>query len=190
MTEQNHKAELQHQNHHNPTANSETSSLSSSLNKDKEESNPADMAPHGHQPQFEPLNTIPTVNTMHRVYTNRNQELVNLPSRTLGPEASLEEYTEETASGQILKEVLSHKSGKIERWELVTWKIDDPENPKNWSKAYKWWCTMCVAITCFVVALNSAVVTADIGGVAKEFGCSEEVALLSITLFVMGFGIG
>lgn len=49
---------------------------------------------------------------------------------------------------------------------------------------------MCVAVTCFVVALNSAVVTADIGGVAEEFGCSEEVALLSITLFVMGFGIG
>lgn len=174
----NHKAEHQH--------DSETSSLSS-LGKEIK-SHPSDMAPHG--PQFEPLNTIPTANTMHRTYTNRNEELVNLPSRTLGPQASLQEYTEETVSGHILKEVRSNKSGKIERWELVTWKIDDPENPKNWSKAYKWWCTMCVAVTCFVVALNSAVVTADIGDVAEEFGCSEEVALLSITLFVMGFGIG
>jgi hypothetical protein len=181
MTHPSHKAEHQHHN-----TNSETSSLSS-IDKEKD-SHPSDMALNG--PQLEPLNTIPTVNTMHRTYTNRNQDLVNLPSRTLGPEASLQEYTEETVSGQILKEVLSRKSGKIERWELVTWKIDDPENPKNWSKAYKWWCTMCVAVTCFVVALNSAVVTADIGGVAKEFGCSEEVALLSVTLFVMGFGIG
>lgn len=180
----NQKAEHTHQ------LNSETSSLSS-LEKEKEDdlsSHPANMAPNGST--FEPLKTTTTANTIHKVYTNRNEELVNLPSRTLGPQASLQEYTEETERGQILKEVVSHKSGKIERWELVTWKIDDPENPKNWSKAYKWWCTMCVAVTCFVVAFNSAVVTADIEGVAKEFGCSEEVALLSITFFVMGFGIG
>jgi hypothetical protein len=180
----NQKAEHTHQ------LNSETSSLSS-LEKEKDDdssSHPANMAPNG--TQFEPLKATPTANTIHKVYTNRNEELVNLPSRTLGPQASLQEYTEETERGQILKEVVSHKSGKIERWELVTWKIDDPENPKNWSKAYKWWCTMCVAVTCFAVAFNSAVVTADIEGVAKEFGCSEEVALLSITFFVMGFGIG
>jgi hypothetical protein len=52
------------------------------------------------------------------------------------------------------------------------------------------WCTMTVAVTCFVVAFNSAVVTADIEGVAKEFHVSVEVALLSITLFVIGFGVG
>jgi hypothetical protein len=77
-------------------------------------------------------------------------DAVNLPYRTLSNEANLEEYTQETIDGQILREVRSNATGKIERYELVTWKIDDPENPKNWSKAYKWWCTMCVAITCFV----------------------------------------
>lgn len=177
MTPPTHKAE-----HHD----SDSSSLSS-LDKEKEETRPANADMPS---QFEPLNTIPTSGTMHRTYTNHNADLVNLPSRTLDPSASLEEYTEETVSGQILKEVRSHKSGKIEPWELVTFKIHDPENPKNWSKAFKWWCTMCVAVTCFVVAFNSAVVTADITGVAEEFGCSEEVALLSITLFVVGFGIG
>lgn len=60
------------------------------------------------------------------------EDLINLPSRTLGPDADLEEYTQETVDGQILKEVKSHKSGLIERYELVTWRIDDPENPKNW----------------------------------------------------------
>jgi hypothetical protein len=117
-------------------------------------------------------------------------DVVNLPIRTLTNEAALEEYTEETTNGQILREVRSHATGHIERWELVTWKVNDPENPKNWSKAYKWWCTMCVALTCFVVAFNSAVITADIEGVTEEFHVSEEVALLTITLFVVGFGIG
>jgi hypothetical protein len=49
---------------------------------------------------------------------------------------------------------------------------------------------MVVAFTCFVVAFNSAVITPDIEGVAKAFHVSNEVALLSITLFVIGFGIG
>ncbi|KAF2800568.1 MFS general substrate transporter [Melanomma pulvis-pyrius CBS 109.77] len=117
-------------------------------------------------------------------------ESVNLPYRTLSQDANLEEYTQETIDGQILREVKSNATGRIERYELVTWKINDPENPKNWSKPYKWWCTMMVALTCFVVAFNSAVITADIEGVAEEFNVSVEVALLSISLFVVGFGIG
>jgi hypothetical protein len=118
--------------------------------------------------------------------THDGADVVNLPTRTLSNNAHLEEYTEETIDGQILREVRSRATGKTERYELVTWKVDDPENPKNWSKAYKWWCTMCVALTCFVVAFNSAVITANLEGVAEEFNVSEEVALLTITLFVIG----
>ncbi|KAI1391509.1 MFS general substrate transporter [Hypoxylon trugodes] len=112
---------------------------------------------------------------------------VNLPYRTLSNDANLSEYTTETITGQI--------PGPVEpdgehRYKLVTFLPNDPENPKNWSKLYKWYCTMVVAATCFVVAFSSSVVTADIIGVADEFGVSEEVALLSITLFVVGFGVG
>lgn len=120
--------------------------------------------------------------------THDGADVVNLPYRTLSNDANLEEYTHETIDGQIAR-VHTNRTGKIERYELVTWKVNDPENPKNWSKAMKWWCTMCVAITCFVVAFNSAVITADLEGVAEEFNVSEEVALLTITLFVIGFGV-
>ncbi|KAK8066408.1 hypothetical protein PG997_013155 [Apiospora hydei] len=99
---------------------------------------------------------------------------LTLPYRTLSADANFNEYLEETITGTI----------------EVTFVENDPENPKNWSKAYKWYCTMVVAITCFVVAFASSVVTADIVGVADEFHVSEEVALLSITLFVVGFGVG
>lgn len=112
---------------------------------------------------------------------------VNLPYRTLSGDANLSEYTTETVTGEI--------PGPVEpdgenRYKLVTFLPNDPENPKNWSKGYKWYCTMVVAATCFVVAFSSSVVTPDIVGVADEFGVSEEVALLSITLFVVGFGVG
>ena len=49
---------------------------------------------------------------------------------------------------------------------------------------------MVVAFTCFVVAFSSAVITADLAGVSNTFHVSEEVSLLTITVFVVGFGVG
>lgn len=112
---------------------------------------------------------------------------VNLPYRTLTSEANLNEYSVESPQGEI--------DGQLEpdgehRYKLVTFTPNDPENPKNWSKAYKWYCTMVVAVTCFVVAFASSVITADLIGVQETFNVSEEVALLTITVFVVGFGVG
>lgn len=58
---------------------------------------------------------------------------INLPYRTLSPNANLDEYRTETAAGTI--------EGPLEpdgehHWKLVTFHKDDPANPKNWSKAY------------------------------------------------------
>lgn len=120
--------------------------------------------------------------------THRDPNLdVNLPYRTLTEDADLAEYTVEKPSGELDGPVSADGHS---RYKLVTFLPNDPENPKNWSKAYKWYCTMVVAITCFVVAFASSVVTADIIGVEKTFHVSEEVGLLTITLFVVGFGVG
>ncbi|KAJ3531966.1 hypothetical protein NM208_g8643 [Fusarium decemcellulare] len=105
---------------------------------------------------------------------------IDLPYRTLSAQANLDEYRVE--SGQ--------KDGGERRYKLVTFTPGDPENPKNWSKAYKWWCTMCVALTCFVVAFASSVITADIKGVTEDLDVSNELALVSISIFVVGFGVG
>ncbi|KAM0715133.1 hypothetical protein Q7P37_009598 [Cladosporium fusiforme] len=77
-----------------------------------------------------------------------------------------------------------------EPYQLVRFVENDPENPKNWSKAFKWWVTMVVALTCFVVAFNSSVITAEPAGPARTFNVSEEVALLAVAFFVFGFGAG
>ncbi|KAI1469763.1 MFS general substrate transporter [Daldinia caldariorum] len=129
-----------------------------------------------------PLARSPTKETVR----DPNLDL-NLPYRTLSGDANLSEYTTETPSGAIPGPV---RPDGERRYKLVTFTPGDPENPKNWSKAYKWYCTMVVAATCFVVAFSSSVITADIAGVSDEFGVSEEVALLSISLFVVGFGVG
>jgi hypothetical protein len=112
---------------------------------------------------------------------------INLPYRTLSPQANLNEYTVEKPDGEM--------DGGLEpdghsHYKLVTFTPNDPDNPKNWSKAYKWYCTMVVAVTCFVVAFSSSVITADITGVQDTFHVSEEVGFLTITVFVVGFGVG
>lgn len=127
-----------------------------------------------------------TTNTSHKETRDPNLD-VNLPYRTLSNGANLAEYTEENKEGEIDAGVVG--SDKKE-YKLVTFTPNDPANPKNWSKAYKWYCTMVVAITCFVVAFSSAVITADIVGVERSFNISEELALASVSLFVVGFGVG
>ncbi|KAJ2981319.1 hypothetical protein NQ176_g2098 [Zarea fungicola] len=112
---------------------------------------------------------------------------VNLPYRTLNDDAHLDEYTTERSSGEI---PTRHPQNKESDYRLVTFLPGDAENPKNWSKVYKWWCTMVVAFTCFVVAFASSIITADLIDVEDEFGKSEEVVLLSVTVFVIGFGVG
>lgn len=89
-----------------------------------------------------------------------------------------------------------HKPDKLpngetrQDYKLVAFVDGDPENPKNWSKAHKWYITMVVAVTCFVVAFNSSVITSDIPGVSESFNVSHEAALVPISVFVVGFGVG
>lgn len=120
----------------------------------------------------------------------QGQDPFELPYQTLTDNADMGEYTNETISGTRLREIHSNKTGEIERYELVTFTLDDKENPKNWSKEFKWWCTMTVALTCFAVAFNSAVITSDLTGPAATFNVSQEVVLVTITVFVVGFGVG
>ncbi|KAJ5908613.1 hypothetical protein N7495_001295 [Penicillium taxi] len=117
-------------------------------------------------------------------------DYLDLPVREVTDDADLEEYTTETAAGEIIKPIKSNVTGNLEEWKLVTFHIDDPENPKNWSKAYKWYCTMVVAFTCFVVAFCSSVITSGLPGPVETFNVSMEVSLVVVTVFVIGFGVG
>lgn len=143
------------------------------------------MSSHESELSRNSLSRIPT-------YGTKSGEIdpTDLPLGQVNDDANLEEFIMETRTGNIIKSVKSNVTNNMEDWKLVTFRIDDPENPKNWSKARKWYYTMVVAWTCFVVALASAVVTAGLEGPSKEFHVSEEVSLLTVTVFVIGFGVG
>lgn len=103
---------------------------------------------------------------------------------------NLNDSVQKKRNSQAVYTIPVHDTEQPDTPTLVAFTSDDKANPKNWSKAFKWYYTMVVAFTCFVVAFNSSVVTADITGVSKQFGVSDEVSLLTVTLFVVGFGLG
>lgn len=67
------------------------------------------------------------------------EEMLYLPYRTLTGNARMTDFTNETAEGQVLRQIQSNKTGKLERFEVVTFKVNDSENPKNWTKPFKWY---------------------------------------------------
>ncbi|KZV96667.1 MFS general substrate transporter [Exidia glandulosa HHB12029] len=84
----------------------------------------------------------------------------------------------------------SEKGFKLHDVQLVTWKENDPEDPRQWSDAYRWYITGVAALAVVSVAFGSAVVTGDFKDIERDLDCGEVVVALSVSLMVCGFGIG
>ncbi|WWC90273.1 uncharacterized protein L201_005206 [Kwoniella dendrophila CBS 6074] len=82
------------------------------------------------------------------------------------------------------------KGESLDKKKLVTWLENDPQNPRNWSNAYRWLITGIVSCAVIQVAFSSAVVTGDFKDQEEHFGVSSEVIALTVTLTVCGFGTG
>lgn len=74
---------------------------------------------------------------------------------------------------------------------LVDWDgPQDPENPQNWDRKYKWLVIMNLAAMTFVVSFASSVFSTATVVTSQEFGVSQEVMILGVTLYVVGFALG
>ncbi|KAL1410978.1 hypothetical protein Q8F55_001921 [Vanrija albida] len=67
---------------------------------------------------------------------------------------------------------------------------DDPLCPFNLTPWRKWLMVATLAVSCTCVTFTSSMTANTYPGLEAEFGIVEEVAILSISLFVMGLGIG
>lgn len=73
---------------------------------------------------------------------------------------------------------------------LVEFTPDDPDNPKNWKTWYKWHCTMLSSLLILNSTLASSIPTSAMPLIMAEFNVDQEVAILQITLFLLGYVIG
>ncbi|KAG2416643.1 hypothetical protein HFD88_007859 [Aspergillus terreus] len=72
----------------------------------------------------------------------------------------------------------------------VTFRSNDPLNPKNFRARTKWAATMLMAFSTFTVAFASSAYSGGQAQVMSEFGLSEAGATLGMSLYVLGFSIG
>lgn len=93
----------------------------------------------------------------------------------------------------ITAEVENHPypgSGTEEDPYLISWIPNDPRNPMLFPLFAKWFITMTMAACTLAVTLGSSMYSGGIAQIVIAFGISEEVAILGISLFVLGFAIG
>lgn len=67
---------------------------------------------------------------------------------------------------------------------------DDPENPQNWTTAKKAYHTAATALLGFAVTCGSSMITPGTPEIQQLFGISRTVAILPLSLFVLGLALG
>ena len=81
-------------------------------------------------------------------------------------------------------------TGTTEDPHIVSWTPNDPRDPMGFSNVSKWALMLLVSIMTFAVALVSSAYSGSTVEVIADFHISEEVSLLGVSLFVVGFAVG
>jgi DHA1 family multidrug resistance protein-like MFS transporter len=91
----------------------------------------------------------------------------------------------ETKEGSFEPKVLA--DGTI----IVDWYgPGDPANPQNWSLSRKLVPTGIIVVYTFAVYLGSSIFTSSYGGVIEQFGVSQQVVSLTLSMYVLAYGMG
>ncbi|THU94673.1 MFS general substrate transporter [Dendrothele bispora CBS 962.96] len=77
----------------------------------------------------------------------------------------------------------------LDRIEVV-FGPNDPDNPKNWSRLRRWYITVFASILVLNATFASAAPSGLTEALMEQFGFSQEVGILSISLFVAGYCVG
>ncbi|KAH8808662.1 major facilitator superfamily domain-containing protein [Xylogone sp. PMI_703] len=72
----------------------------------------------------------------------------------------------------------------------VVWLKEDAEDPKQYPGWYRWSVTLLAASMTLAVALASSAYSGAIEHIIIDFGCSEEVSIMGLSLMVLGYAMG
>ncbi|KAJ5172786.1 hypothetical protein N7492_005379 [Penicillium capsulatum] len=72
----------------------------------------------------------------------------------------------------------------------VSWLPNDPRNPMQFSAVKRWAITFLVSFVTLAVALVSSAYSGGMAQIVEDLHVEEEVAILGVSLFVLGFAIG
>ncbi|OJJ79165.1 MFS transporter [Aspergillus glaucus CBS 516.65] len=106
------------------------------------------------------------------------------------PERALEQIQTRTSRRQRPSQRELEEGVPTESTEFVTFKIDDPDHPHNWSRLFRWYITMVASAVVVCVAFGSSIVTGGLGLIEEKYDVSLEVAILTCSIMVCGFAVG
>ncbi|KAK5937720.1 hypothetical protein PMZ80_009849 [Knufia obscura] len=72
----------------------------------------------------------------------------------------------------------------------VQWDKDDPGDPHNWKFAYKCFITFQLSLLALAPSFGSSVISPASQVIAQYIHVNEEVAVLNVSLYVLGFAVG
>lgn len=67
---------------------------------------------------------------------------------------------------------------------------DDQANPQNWPLSVKTYHSVAIGLLSLAVTAGTSLITPSIRDIAKYFGVSEVAAILTLSLYVVGLGLG
>ena len=100
------------------------------------------------------------------------------------------ELQAETDPYEIEKSHIYDGQGTEEDPFVVEFRRDDPSNPMNWSQFRKWFITTIVTLSVFAVTLTSSAYSESANEIIRDLKISNEVFIVGVSLFVLGFAIG
>lgn len=95
--------------------------------------------------------------------------------------------------GVLTPSIINHHyngNGTEEDPYVVTWIENDPRNPLHFSFSYKWMATVTMGFATLCVSFCSSAYTGGLPSLMEQFHSSQEVTVLGLTMFVLGFAIG
>lgn len=73
---------------------------------------------------------------------------------------------------------------------LVTWDVDDAENPKTWSFGRKWAAITIVSMFTFISPVSSSMIAPALDAIGAELNITSEFEkAMSLSIFVLGESI-
>ncbi|GAA5981253.1 hypothetical protein JCM10908_004039 [Rhodotorula pacifica] len=72
----------------------------------------------------------------------------------------------------------------------LEWEKGDPENPFNWSNRKKWQTCLLACLFTFLVAYCGTAFASGTPSMMRDLNCSHELAVLGLSIFPLGFGLG
>lgn len=82
------------------------------------------------------------------------------------------------------------EKGKPQNYILIDYREHDPDHPRNWSLAKKCFVTFQISLLTFSIYIGSAIYSSGLEDITQHFGVSQTVAILGLTLYVIGYGLG